>query len=80
MLESVIDSDMRDVEYIKLWYLLFMFETYFGLIFGARSCARPLHPLFRFQNANTGEPLSAHDTANTSLDDTLTCALFPIPL
>ena len=36
-LESVIGSDMYGGESIKLLHLLFKFESYFGLILGARS-------------------------------------------
>ena len=46
-MESVIDTDMCITECINVLYLLFIFESYAGLILGARSSTRLPLPLSR---------------------------------
>ena len=53
MLDSVIDCDKGGTDCINLLDLLFLFESYFGLILGARSSSRLPLPLFRFQEPGT---------------------------
>ena len=55
-LESVIDSAMCIFEWIKQSWLLFIFQSYVGLIHGWRSSTRLPLPLSRFQQSS---PLEA---------------------
>ena len=58
-LEIVTDSVMWTSECLKLLYVLFIFESYFGLILCARSSWRLPLPLSRFPHCTRGAILSA---------------------